>query len=1250
MLLLFRFVLLTLTCLVLVLIPEVSSRNVVGNPSFESVSDWRLRERLHMWIVKAADPLCMNIEQGPSHSGSRSLHLGPIVGGKDSVFATQYIPEVNIHDERSLLKVVFWARRGNGSDDGGKDKEGLKKDQRENRNDGELKHAQTQGKDEKGQLTVHVDVLYRDSSHLMAVFPVTKHLDIEASTPDAADSGFVRTCHVIPSYGEIRALGVHITLDRESKEPAYIDDITIDEVDVVSDDDNCSLYTEIFPKQRNVMVNFLAPTAPFTNQSITLATQMTYDRFPNLAAIAKVWNGPISVALLLLREGIQSIKQLTQELVHKYYASKFLHQNVAIHLILEDDLNEQDSTQYPVNFLRNVALKFGRTSHVFLVDTDISPGFSERQAWKWMDEAKVEFRSEENDNCLRCAFISPVFDVKTRDAVMPASKKELLAKLKEEKDKFEKYMGSSHNMVKYGKWHAENKAYRVFHSEHQEPYFIVPRDAPLMNDLFEGYGRDKTVYINELEQLRYTFVVLAESFLLNRRDNVMGLKTIWNRSGGLDLRSFLSTELHWRDMLDGNFSTTRENFLPQQKEVVVVTNQTCCLSSENAVSEEATNSMKQVTDEAINSQKKATEATQSKKHVTKKDTNSEKQATDKATNSEKQITKEATNSEQITEEATNSDKQITEEASNSEKQMNEEATNSEKQVTEEATNSEKQMTEEATTCEEQMNEEATNSEKQATEEATNSEQHGTEAINSKKLATEEPTSSKKNVSEEATERVVEKDQVDGGANCNVEILQNIDLCPYGYMKLRKDQLIQILMHEFRIGLFIEYPKPLVKSPMWPMMNPDAIITLIPNDDVERYSVNGIFQVFTSPHNVSVMLEVVRKHHMGPVIISVNTKQVEELMTQKLREYIFAALSSATDRDIVLFQGYYPSLGDLQKQMCELHLDWKIIHKSGSDIYIMKPTALVSPHPRDSVVPPPLVLATEPPVCDPLYTKVDVILMTRNRPLQTYAFLDSLREFVLNVHKIWVLYRADEDLFKDGYDRAISCASRLLPIEGIKDSPGEFGSKILDIVQRSVAQYFVLGVDELIWLRHVDLQYCACLLKKGDGAFHTFQLRLGQNMGHYPSDQDTLDKRFFPMAHNSSVLAYYPLRLKGDFGYVLNVDGTMVSKTDFLEDLEDKIKTFEGPSNIEGAWMHFKLHVRSKQWHLMSTHSNVLNNNMNDGRMADHKKKTLSEQAYENAEKFLNDKQKIDILRFSAMNEDPYTVHRHGEVMYVDTDC
>ena len=70
---------------------------------------------------------------------------------------------------------------------------------------------------------------------------------------------------------------------------------------------------------------------------------------------------------------------------------------------------------------------------------------------------------------------------------------------------------------------------------------------------------------------------------------------------------------------------------------------------------------------------------------------------------------------------------------------------------------------------------------------------------------------------------------------------------------------------------------------------------------------------------------------------------------------------------------------------------------------------------------------------------------------------------------------------------------------------------------------------------------------------------------------------------------------------------------------------------------------------MRENSNVVNNMaIRDGRMADHKT-NVSQAAYDNAIKFLKDKKKVDIVRFSHINKQPKATHITQHVTYIDLE-
>ena len=59
--------------------------------------------------------------------------------------------------------------------------------------------------------------------------------------------------------------------------------------------------------------------------------------------------------------------------------------------------------------------------------------------------------------------------------------------------------------------------------------------------------------------------------------------------------------------------------------------------------------------------------------------------------------------------------------------------------------------------------------------------------------------------------------------------------------------------------------------------------------------------------------------------------------------------------------------------------------------------------------------------------------------------------------------------------------------------------------------------------------------------------------------------------------------------------------DVIDDVKDFLSTCRFPSCLEGGWIRFALHRRSRQWHLMYRRSRMVNNmGMVDGRVENSK--------------------------------------------------
>lgn len=101
---------------------------------------------------------------------------------------------------------------------------------------------------------------------------------------------------------------------------------------------------------------------PADSTDVTLVAQLSMDRLQLLEAICKHWEGPISLALYLSDAEAQQFLRYAQ-------GSEVLmsRRNVAYHIVYKE------GQFYPVNLLRNVAMKHVGTPYLFLSDIDFLP-------------------------------------------------------------------------------------------------------------------------------------------------------------------------------------------------------------------------------------------------------------------------------------------------------------------------------------------------------------------------------------------------------------------------------------------------------------------------------------------------------------------------------------------------------------------------------------------------------------------------------------------------------------------------------------------------------------------------------------------------------------------------------------------------------------------------------------------------------------------------------------------------------------
>ncbi|KAL2088578.1 hypothetical protein ACEWY4_015477 [Coilia grayii] len=235
------------------------------------------------------------------------------------------------------------------------------------------------------------------------------------------------------------------------------------------------------------------------NTDVTLVAQLSMDRLQMLEAICKHWEGPISLALYMSDAEAQQFLRYAQ-------ASEVLksRKNIGYHIVYKE------GQFYPVNLVRNVALRNANTPYVFLTDVDFLPMYG---LYEYLRKSIVQL----DMGSTKKALVVPAFETLRYRLSFPKSKAELLSML----DMGTLYTFRYHVWTKghaptnYAKWRTATTPYKVDWEPDFEPYVVVRKDCPEYDQRFVGFGWNKVSHIMELDAQEYDLVVLPNAFMIH---------------------------------------------------------------------------------------------------------------------------------------------------------------------------------------------------------------------------------------------------------------------------------------------------------------------------------------------------------------------------------------------------------------------------------------------------------------------------------------------------------------------------------------------------------------------------------------------------------------------------------------------------------------------------------------------------------------------------------------------------------------
>ena len=211
---------------------------------------------------------------------------------------------------------------------------------------------------------------------------------------------------------------------------------------------------------------------------------------------------------------------------------------------------------------------------------------------------------------------------------------------------------------------------------------------------------------------------------------------------------------------------------------------------------------------------------------------------------------------------------------------------------------------------------------------------------------------------------------------------------------------------------------------------------------------------------------------------------------------------------------------------------------------------------------------------------DLVVFSYDRPMQLFAFLESMEKYVTHLGQATVIYRSSGSDFEEGYTK-VKERFPLVQFWRQGENPAQdFKPLTMKAVFESPNDYVVFAVDDIIVKDYVDLAECTKALEQ-TGSYGFF-LRLGKNTDYsYMMDQ----KQDIPASVDlgSGIFAWQFGVGKYDWDYPNNVDFTVYKKEEIRPRLQ-KIH-FKHPNDMECHWAQ---KADRKKTGLYYAHSKMVN--------------------------------------------------------------
>lgn len=196
------------------------------------------------------------------------------------------------------------------------------------------------------------------------------------------------------------------------------------------------------------------------------------------------------------------------------------------------------------------------------------------------------------------------------------------------------------------------------------------------------------------------------------------------------------------------------------------------------------------------------------------------------------------------------------------------------------------------------------------------------------------------------------------------------------------------------------------------------------------------------------------------------------------------------------------------------------------------------------------------------SRADIIVFSFDRPMQLYATLESIEQYIKKYGQISVIYRTSNQDFADAYDQV----KQRFPYVSFIQQHERDSFKILTLkaLFASENNYVLFSTDDLIMTDYVNCNSCIRALEETQA--YAFYLRLGLNLSVcYPYSAAQPVPKHVKIRDN--IYAWQFEFGTFDWNYPHMIDMALYRLSDVLTFLTDI--DFKGPSTLEGHWAQAK---------------------------------------------------------------------------------